>query len=151
MIEIYKNHLGLLCTRVNDSEVRVEVRPCFPWSRKNNFFSIRNEKGVELALLSSMETLSAEMRKIIQEHLIQLGFTLSILQILKIVEDIELRHYEVRTPSGVRTFQTALDDWPKKMEQGNFLITDLHGDLYQIEDFESLDKESKKILSPYVA
>ena len=150
MIEIYKNKLGFLCTTRNDLEIMVEVRPCFPWSRKNDFFSLRDEKGVELALLSSVEKLPDKMRQIIEEHLIQLGFTLNILKIDKIVEDIELRHYLVHTPSGGRTFQTALDDWPKKMDNGNFLITDLHGDLYQIEDFEGLDKETKKILSPYV-
>ncbi|HAZ13637.1 MAG: hypothetical protein A2X86_16145 [Bdellovibrionales bacterium GWA2_49_15] len=151
MIEIYKNELGLLCTRKQNAEIILEVRPCFPWSRKHGFYSLRDEKGVELALLSSVETLPQAMREIMVERLEQLGFTLKILQVLKIVEDIELRHFEVRTPCGVRIFQTMLDDWPKKMGQGHFLITDLHGDLYQIADFEEMDKESKRILEPYVA
>ncbi|MEM0967281.1 MAG: DUF1854 domain-containing protein, partial [Verrucomicrobiota bacterium] len=60
--------------------------------------------------------------------------------------DFELRTWKVKTESGDRVFQTALDSWPRNLEDGSYLVEDVFGDLYRFPPLDQLDKESARYL-----
>ncbi len=124
----------------------VEIKACFPNSHPNKYLSVRNDKGVELALIEKLEDLSVEARSIVHDYLKFKSFVFEIIGIYKIEEDFGLRSFEVKTKSGDRCFQMALDDWPEVNSRGNIHLEDLHGEQYSIENLEF----GAKILSAYV-
>ncbi|NRA27111.1 MAG: DUF1854 domain-containing protein [Opitutales bacterium] len=69
---------------------------------------------------------------------------------VKIDRDFELRTWRVETNRGPRSFQTMLDSHPRVLPDGTVLIKDLAGDLYQINDPQSLDRRSRHRLSIYI-
>jgi hypothetical protein len=74
------------------------------------------------------------------------GFVFLIRKVYSVEEDFELRCFKVETPQGPRTFQTALDAWPRETPDGGLLIQDVAGDVFRIEDPETLDPKSRELL-----
>ena len=93
--------------------VSVEIKACFPNSHPNKYLSVRNDKGVELALIEKLDDLSLDSKLIVDEYLKFKSFVFKIVGIYKISEDFGLRSFEVKTESGDRCFQMALEDWPE--------------------------------------
>ena len=65
-------------------------------------------------------------------------------------EEVEIRIWKVRTRQGPRSFQTRLDDWPREVPGGGFLIRDVAGDLYHVADPRGLDEASRALLWAFV-
>ena len=78
------------------------------------------------------------------EALLEAGFVLEVVEVLEIEEDVEIRRWKVRTRQGLRSFQTALDAWPRDAPTGGLLIEDVAGDLFRIPPQEDLDAKSRK-------
>ncbi|PIR60230.1 MAG: hypothetical protein COU68_02845, partial [Candidatus Pacebacteria bacterium CG10_big_fil_rev_8_21_14_0_10_45_6] len=103
MIAIYKNAQGLLSTRLAqapEKEILIQVKACFPWSRGKRFLSLQDDKGEEVCLLASLDDLDSQSLHVMREHLQQLGFTFEIIKIIKVEEDVEVRHFAVETLQG---------------------------------------------------
>lgn len=128
--------------------VPVGVGRCFPWTSPDGFLSLRDEDGGELALVESPDDLDSDSREALRRELDQSGRTFTVTGIDAMGKEIELRCWEVRTAHGPRSFQTELDEWPRKLPDGGLLIEDLFGDLYRIPDPRRLDPASRKILWP---
>jgi hypothetical protein len=130
----------------NKSWCEVELKPCFPNSDPNNFFSILDNEGNELTMLNSLEMLDEQNKKILNEYLSFKCFSFEVLGIYKIEDDFGLRHFEVKTSAGDKCFQMQLDEWPKVDEQGNVVFDDLYGEQYFIKNLEF----GEKLLKPYL-
>ncbi|MGB0371164.1 MAG: DUF1854 domain-containing protein [Opitutales bacterium] len=130
--------------------VPVNPCPCFPWSEKGAYISLRDDKGKEHALIEDVSTLSPDDQLKIQEALGAGQFTFQITQIHEIERDFELRVWKVDTNRGPRKLQTMLDEFPQILDNGNILITDLAGDIYEIKDRSALDKTSQKKLWAFI-
>ncbi|MGE9296404.1 MAG: DUF1854 domain-containing protein [Puniceicoccales bacterium] len=126
----------------------VLVRPvkCFPLSEPGRFLSLRDDKNEEFAFINDVSTLDETSAAALNEALTAGGFTFAVTGIDEIKEDFELRVFKVRTAAGERQFQTALDAWPRSVEDGSFLMEDVFGDLYRFPPSEELDPESAKRL-----
>ncbi|MEM7673227.1 MAG: DUF1854 domain-containing protein [Verrucomicrobiota bacterium] len=130
--------------------VPVNPCPCFPWSNKGTFISLRNDEGVELALVEDLFRLLPDDQEKIRNALDAGEFTFEITQIFEIQRDFELRVWKVDTNRGRRQLQTMLDDFPQILENGRIVITDLAGDIYEIRDRAALDKASLKMLWAFI-
>jgi hypothetical protein len=124
----------------------VRVCRCFPWSEPGRFISLRDEKENEVALIEQLGELDAASRNAVELALAEAGFVMQIERIESAEEVYEIRAWKVKTRQGPRTFQTALDEWPREIASGGFLIKDVAGDLFLIADPEKLDANSQKIL-----
>lgn len=124
----------------------VELKPCFPSSHPDKYFSVRDEKGHELALIEDLKQLDEQNRHIVENYLSFKNFVFEVKGIYNIDEDFGLRHFEVKTSKGDRCFQTPLDEWPMICEDGTVIIDDLHGEQYQIRDLDF----GRKILEAYL-
>lgn len=135
---------------VGGKRKNVTAVSCFPWSHPQEYVSVVDEKGEELVLIESLETLSEGSRQALKRALEQAGFVLQIKAIDSVEEESDLRVWKVQTQVGPRQFVTKLDDWPQAFEDGRVLMTDVAGDLFEVKEIESMDSKSQKLLWPLV-
>jgi hypothetical protein len=136
---------------VAPAPIPVEARLCFPWSAPNRFVSLRDDEGSEVAFVENPGALDEDSRSALSQALSETRFTLKINAIVSIERDFELRVWKVETDAGARTFQTKIDDFPLPLQDGSYLIKDLAGDLFWVEDPEKLPRQSRELLWAYVA
>ena len=141
---------GTLCVVRGATSIPVTVRPCFPWSESRRWISLRDDEQEEVALVRDPAELDAASRGALEQALAETGFLLEVIQVFKVEEEVEIRHWHVLTRQGPRTFQTRLDDWPRSLPDGGFLIRDVAGDLYHIAAPAELDKQSRELLWAFV-
>ncbi len=141
---------GRLRARRGDEHRIVHVRRCFPWSEPSRFISLRDDDGEEFALVADASELDEAAQLVLEAALAEAGFVFEISAVLEIEEEVELRHWCVRTSQGPRRFQTRLDDWPRKLPGGGLLIRDVTGDFYRVANPARLDRESRSLLWAFV-
>ncbi len=127
----------------------VVVHRCFPWSDPARHISLRDHDEEEFAYVRDVSELDDESRAALERALVAAGFLLEITAVEDVSEEVEIRHWAVRTRQGSRRFQTRLDDWPVRIAGGGLLIRDLAGDLYHVPDPEALDSASREWLWAY--
>ena len=141
---------GQLALVSGEARRPVLVRPCFPWSDARRYISLRDDAHRELALIRDPAELDADSRAALEQALAEAGFLLEVIRVVSVEEEVEIRHWQVETRQGPRSFQTRLDDWPRSLPGGGFLIRDVGGDLYHIATPATLDAESRKLLWAFV-
>lgn len=141
---------GKLWLDRDGSSVPVEVVRCCPWSAPGRLLSLRDAGGEEVAFVADPTELDAKSRAALAATLARSGFVLEITRIFTIQEDFELRSWRVETAGGARLFQTPLDAWPQRLDNGEVVVEDVHGDLYRVSDLHALDAKSQKLLSALV-
>ena len=119
---------------------------CFPLSAGGQFVSLRNKEDEEIAFLEDLTKLSPEDRALVEEAIRMHGFLFRITAVKAVNRQHEVRVWEVETKQGHRAFQTRMDQWPRSLDTGGYLIQDICEDLYYIEDPKDLDEASRKLL-----
>jgi hypothetical protein len=134
-----------------DGELRpVWVRRCFPWSEPTRYVSLLDHEKNEFALVTDVGALEADSREALEDALAEAGFVLQVERIRSVEEEVEIRTWEVDTRQGPRSFQTRLDDWPREVPGGGYVIRDVAGDLYHVAAPNVLDDRSRRLLWAYV-
>jgi hypothetical protein len=142
---------GRLWALVGGAEAQaVRVRRCFPWSEPTRFLSLFDDDDAEVALVQDPGELDPESRAVLEDALVEAGFVLEVTRVLAIDEEVEIRAWRVETRAGARSFQTRLDDWPRMLPHGGFLVRDVAGDLYHLADPAKLDRASRALLWAFV-
>lgn len=108
----------------------VVCKPCFPWSSPGTFISLIDSDGKTQKIVESLSDLSDRENEALVKAMTLSGFLFEITQIFEIEEEFELRHWHVETNQGMRTFQTAIENWPRPLAAETFLVEDIGGDLY---------------------
>jgi hypothetical protein len=128
----------------------VTVRRCFPWSHPSNYVSLRDEQDAEVALVRHPDDLDGASREVFEAALAEAGFLLEVSGVESIDEEVEVRHWRVVTRQGPRSFQTRLDEWPRRLPGGGFLLRDISGDLYRLPVPETMDEKSRELLWAFI-
>ena len=128
----------------------VVVRRCFPWSEPGKYISLRDEDQEEVALIKDVAELTPESRSALELAMAEAGFVFEVTRVIDVDEEVEIRHWQVDTRQGKRSFQTRLDDWPRALPGGGFLIRDVAGDLYRLPEPGTMDKNSQELLWAFV-
>ena len=128
----------------------VVVRRCFPWSEANRWISLRDDDQKEVALVEDPALLPEASRAALLEALAEAGFVFEVTRVTQVEEEVEIRHWRVETRQGNRTFQTRLDDWPRALPGGGFLLRDVAGDLYRLPGPAGMDRKSRELLWAFV-
>jgi hypothetical protein len=145
-LTLEKRRDGRLWALLAERATPVKLRRCFPWTFPERYISLQSDDNVELAFVTNPGELDAASRAALGQALAEAGFVFLITRVHSVEEDFELRCFEVETPQGARTFQTALDSWPRETPDGGLLIEDVAGDVFRIEDPEALDPKSRELL-----
>jgi len=145
-LTLEKRRDGRLWALLAERAAPVKLRRCFPWTFPERYISLQTEANEELALVSNPADLDQASRAALSQALAEAGFVFIIQRVYSVEEDFELRCFKVETPQGPRAFQTALDAWPRETSDGGLLIQDVAGDLFRIEDPQTLDPRSRELI-----
>jgi hypothetical protein len=150
VLRVERRHDGQLWAE-HSGEIRpVWVRRCFPWSEPTRFVSLIDHEKNEFALVPDVRALEPSSREALEGALAEAGFVLEVERIGSVDEEVEIRTWKVCTRQGPRSFQTRLDDWPREVPGGGYLIRDVAGDLYHVANPRALDSRSRELLWAYV-
>jgi len=133
-----------------DESVKVTPSLCFPWMKKNEYISIRDEDSNEVFLIKELSQLDEESKKAVSESLIAASFMMKILAIKEINDEFEIRNWKVITKQGPYTFQTQIDYWPQVFNKTTIIIRDITGNIFYVNDPLSLDDKSQHLLWPFL-
>lgn len=133
-----------------DQRCIVRIGTCFPWTCPGAFVSLRNEDDKEVALIPDLAAVDPESRIVLRRALREAAFAFTITQVRLVRKEFEIRHWEVTCREGQRSFQTKVDDFPQPLPPRGLLITDVGGDVYVVEDWDRLDKSSRKQLALFI-
>lgn len=145
-LTLEKRRDGRLWALLAERAAPVKLRRCFPWTFPERYISLQTDDNDELALVSDPQELDAASQAALSQALSEAGFVFLIQRVYSVKEDFELRCFDVETPQGRRAFQTALDAWPRETTDGGLLIQDVAGDVFRIEDPETLDPQSRELV-----
>lgn len=149
-LELERRHDGRLWAIRGNAACAVVVRRCFPWSEPGRHISLRDDDQREVALVGSPGELAPASRNALEQALAEAGFVFEVTGVAEVTEEVEIRHWRVETRQGARAFQTRLDDWPRALPGGGFLLRDVAGDLYRLPDPGTLDPTSRELLWAFV-
>src|SRR5690606_12827404 len=141
---------GRLWYGVGEDARPVTVMRCFPWTEPGKYVSLRDDEDAEVALVSDPAELDSLSRDALESALAEAGFLPEVTGVLSVDEEVEVRHWSVETRQGARRFQTGLEDWPRPLPGGGFLLRDVAGDLYRIPEPEELDSSSQALLWAFI-
>jgi|SRR5689334_1709708 len=141
-----KRRDGRLWALLAERAAPVKLRRCFPWTFPERYISLQNDENEELAFVADPHDLDEASRSALSQALSEAGFVFLITRVYSVEEDFELRCFKVETPQGPRAFQTALDAWPRETPDGGLLIEDVAGDVFRIQNPESLDPKSRELV-----
>lgn len=149
-IELRNEGDGRLFVIIDGELIAVRLRQCFPWSEPGRHLSLRDDDDEEIVLIEDPSALGAESRRALERALAEAGFVLEVTRVVAIDEEVEIRQWTVETRHGKRSFQTHLDDWPRVLPAGGLLIRDVAGDLYYLDDPQTMDRRSRDLLWAFV-
>jgi len=119
---------------------------CFPWSHPDGYVSLRDDDAREIAFVPTLDALDESSSTALIKAMRESRFMVEITAIRALDEEYEIRNWRVETKQGPRTFQTHREEWPQKLDSGDYLIRAIAGDLVQIPAPPRLDPESRKRL-----
>jgi hypothetical protein len=145
-LALEKRRDGRLWALLAERAAPVKLRRCFPWTFPERYISLQNDENEEVAFVADPRDLDLASRSALSQALSEVCFVFLIRKVYSVEEDFELRCFKVETPQGPRTFQTALDAWPRETPDGGLLIEDVAGDVFRIESPQSLDARSRELV-----
>lgn len=150
---ITRNDSILLKVEMYDGRVfeDVEARRLFPLTGLQKYITLLDEEGNEQAVIRDTRNLTPDSRKVIEDVLAEYYLVPKILEILSIVEKHGKLRVTAETDNGSHKFEiknTHADI--KTLYDGRVLIKDSSDNRYEITDLKALDKDSIRILNPYL-
>lgn len=133
-----------------DEVAGVRIRRAFPWSKPNEFVSIRSAEGKELIMVEDVSRLRPEVAAKVQQALDSGTLIPVIRQITELVNEFGHQQWTVETDRGRRSFRVAEKEDLRFLPDGRFTVRDADGNLYLIPRIEQLDPVSGKYLEIFV-
>ena len=129
-------------------EVPAVARRAFPWSRPDEFVSLRSKDGAEIVLLETLgPPLSAAAREVVLAALEAATFIPRITR----VDRVDLQHgyqlWDVQTEAGPAHLRVQEREDVRFLSDTRFSVKDANGNVYEIADIERLDDHSRRELS----
>ena len=143
---------GRLVLETPDGRRFVGVEPvrAFPITDPGRWVSFCDADGREVLCLESLEGLSPESRRVVEEELALREFVPVIRRIVGVTGEGTPSEWEVETDRGPTRF--TLDNEEDLRRLGNFrvMITDARKLRYQVPDTRALDSSSRRLLERFL-
>ena len=129
----------------HDDVADVRLRRSFPWSKPDEFLSIRNDKGKEVLLVDRLADLSADQRSVVMRWLDANSFIPTITRLHSINNDLGYQEWTVDTDHGRSAFRVQEREDVRFLPGGRFTVKDTDGNVYALPPIDTLDKQSQKV------
>lgn len=130
--------------------VGVEPVRAFPISNPENWISLCDAEGRELAAVETLDQLPQPTRQVLQQELSRREFMPRIQRIVRVSAIAEPSEWDVETDRGITTFTLNSEDDVRRLGPHQALIIDAHGIRYLIGDTRQLDSASRRVLERYL-
>lgn len=148
-VKVWLDAFQRLWVRVDEREVAdVQPRKVFPLSNRSDYVSFLGEQDREVLLLAHPHRLDRASRKALHRALERMYYRAKILQVYAIREiSGGVCLWNVRTDRGYANFEVVeRNDRVKHFPPGRYLITDVDGNRFEIEDLHALDEHSREVV-----
>jgi len=147
-VRIWRDEFRRLHVLIDGETEHVDLKPApvFPISEVADFLSFLDEKGKEAVLLRNPGCLDAQSRATLDEELSRAYFVPRITYIYEIEDAHGAARWEVETDRGYRIFDIRDREDVRVLGKGRLLLQDADGNRYEVEDMNSLDERSRKLL-----
>ena len=145
------DHAKLVLKRPGEADVRdVVVRRAFPWSKPDEFISIRTAEGKELVLIESLAALPADLRGRIERHLSGTIFIPKITRVDEVDVRFGFQEWRVQTDRGPVHFRVQEREDIRFHPDGRFSLRDADGNIYELPPLAELDEHSRRAVEPLI-
>ena len=146
-ITVNENNLVNLETSDGKSYEKLEPRRLFPVSRQNNYITLLDTEGVEIAIIKSFDYLNEESLDVIQYSLDDYYLVPHISKIFSIFEKNGKIHWVVETERGIKEFDVRNRNHDIRVyKDGRVRVRDSDDNRYVITNYKTLDRHSQNQL-----
>src|SRR3954447_10676549 len=128
----------------------VRVRRAFPWSKPDQWISVRNGEGKELILIDDLTGLEPSTRQIVSDYLTQTVLIQKIGRIDSIDVRFGYQQWSVQTDRGHAEFRVQEREDIRFLPDGRYSIRDADGNVYEMRSMAQLDEHSRAQLGPLI-
>lgn len=140
---------NLVTLTLSDGTVydRLEPRRLFPVTRENEYITLLDEGGVEIAVIRHITDVDKEAQDLLNESLDDYYLVPHITRIISNVEKFGTTRWTVETDRGIKTFdiRNRFHDI-RASKDGRVRVRDADDNRYTIDDYNKLDPHSKALL-----
>ena len=143
---ITKNENNLVNLKLSDGTLfeALEPRRLFPVSNGNNYITLLNSEGVEVAVIRSLSDLDKDSLDVINYSLDDYYLVPHILRIYSITDKNGKIHWIVETDRGYKEFDIRSRNSDVKVySDGRIRVRDSDDNRYLVTDYKKLDKHSR--------
>jgi len=151
LARIERNERGELVAhlKAGDPVQKVRIARCFPWSRSDEYISVCDKDGKEVVLLVTLDGVDPDTQALIQDELRDKFFVPQIRRIVSYKAEFDVVYITAATDRGEVTFQIRTRDDVRLLSPGRALFRDVDGNLYELADFNALDRASQKHIEQF--
>lgn len=125
------------------SYIQVEARRAFPLTRKNEYVTFFDMDENEIGMIRDVRAMPIEARQLLETELEQRYFTARIRRVISCKEEFGIFKLDVDTDKGRREFHLRnLRDNVLRLPRNRTILTDVHGNRFEIRDVSRLDSRS---------
>lgn len=135
----------------------VSLRRCFPLSANDTDILVRvpdteETRGYEIGMIDHIDQLEPGSKEAVLRELGLFYFVPAIQKIWTIREEFGFLYWSVDTDRGKREFimRDSITNSVRKVSEGRWLIIDINQTRFEVQDFDSLDSHSQKLLRRYL-
>ena len=123
---------------------KLEARRLFPVNRPDEYITLLNPEGTEVAVIRRLNDLNEESLKAIEYSLNDYYLVPHIRKIISITEKYGTLHWVVETERGIKEFDIRNRNHDiKTFRSGCVRVRDSDDNRYVIDDYRALDKHSR--------
>lgn len=144
-ITVNENNLVNLSLQNGDVFEKLEPRRLFPVNRPDEYITLLDPDGKEVALIRSINDLDKDSKETVTYSLNDYYLVPHILKILSITEKNGKIHWTVETDRGYKEFDVRNRNHDVRVySDGRVRVRDSDDNRYIITDYRKLDKHSKR-------
>ncbi len=127
----------------HDDIPEVRIRRAMPWSKPDQWISIRNKDGKEVHLIEDLSALPRELRVRVEGALETGSFIPTIRSIERVDVSFGFQTWTVETDRGRAEFRVQEREDIRFLDDGRFTLKDADGNLYLLPRLDKLDEASR--------
>ena len=144
-ITVNENNLVNLTLQKGDVFEKLEPRRLFPVSRIDEYITLLNEEGKEIAVIRKLTDIDKDSREVIEYSLNDYYLVPHITRIISITEKNGKIHWSVETDRGFKEFDIRNRNHDVRVySDGRVRVRDSDDNRYIISDYRALDAHSKR-------
>jgi hypothetical protein len=128
----------------------ISVVPLFPISSSQQWISLVSKDGEELVCLDTLQGITPENNKLLQEELALREFVPIIEKVIRVSGNQEPCEWVVKTNHGETSFVINSEEDVRRVSAKAVTITDANGIRFRVEDLKKLDSRSRAYVEWYV-